>query len=138
MSWNNQGWNRTIDYNQPFNMGIRWLQDIAEISFKITECRKDNEIISWYYLLWDLVDRMSFEMTKEEKKEIEEEMTWLKNKMNQPPHILEIILKNEQPIIREKLSEAYKKFLSIVNEKERIFRKKRTGKSWEEELENDF
>jgi hypothetical protein len=131
-------WNRTIDYNQPFNMGIRWLQDIAEISFKITECRKENDMISWYYLLWDLVDRMSFEMTEEEKKEIQEDMEWLERKLNQPSHILTMIIKNETPLIRKKLSDAYKKFLKIVNEKERIFKKKKQGKSWEDDLLEDF
>ena len=137
MAWNKNG-KRDEGAYYPFNMGIQWLRDSADICFRITECRQNDDLLAWFILLWDLNDRMSFEMTPEENKEMTDSLNMVKPFLNVPQHSLDKILSMQKPLIREKLSIAYRKYLKFLNERERIFKKKRTKGSWEEELEKDF
>ena len=137
MAWNKNG-KRDEGAYYPFNMGIQWLRDSADICFRITECRQNDALLDWYVLLWDLNDRMSFEMTEEETKEMTDSLKDVSPFLNVPQHQLQKMLEMNRPKIRNLLSIAYRKYLKFLNERERIFKKKRSKRSWEEGLEKDF
>jgi F0F1-type ATP synthase gamma subunit len=121
-----------------WNMSDQWLKDIAQICFKITEARQNDNVMQWYVLQSDLVDRMSFEFKEGQVLEVDSLMAEVEKRLNKPntPDGLQL-LKGDTPIIRKHLSKAYRVFLRHLNEYERIFSHLKKA-NWQDEVRSDF
>lgn len=118
-----------------WNMSKQWLQDIASICMKITEARQVDNLLQWYVLMWDLVDRLEFEFKKEEVDPLRDHLKKAATLLNKPAGA-EVLLEMDKPEIRKELSDCYCKWLKTLNQYERIFLKQ--NKDVWDEIEGEF